>query len=146
MKKLFTLIIFVLFLSGLLFAEGYKEKDYQKKFVTYLEKNYYGKIETNKRLEGRTEADILTKEYAIEVDWGEKWYQAIGLSLHYGLVSRRKPGILLILKKGGKNNIYLKRLINVIVKYDLNFHLWTIDLDFKVSEVQYPKRKPMPKK
>ena len=47
----------------------------------------------------KTRVDCLTKDYAIEFDFANKWYEAIGQALHYGLMTGKKPKIVLILDK-----------------------------------------------
>lgn len=42
--------------------------------------------------------DLLTTEYAIEVEFARKWKQAIGQALWYGLQTSKTPGIVLIKK------------------------------------------------
>jgi hypothetical protein len=42
--------------------------------------------------------DILTDQYAIEVEWAYNWKQSIGQALWYGLQTNRKPGIILLMK------------------------------------------------
>ncbi|AGA79570.1 hypothetical protein [Echinicola vietnamensis] len=42
--------------------------------------------------------DLLTDEFAFEVEWASKWKNAIGQSLWYGLQTSQKPGIILILR------------------------------------------------
>jgi len=41
--------------------------------------------------------DILTDRYAIEVDFAEKFYEAVGQSLLYAVRTNRTPGIILII-------------------------------------------------
>jgi hypothetical protein len=57
-----------------------------------------------KLLAGRTESpveggrvDVLTKDYAIEVDRLEKWHEGIGQAAHYGLVTKEIPVVALII-------------------------------------------------
>lgn len=72
-----------------------------------------------------TRCDILTDEYAIEVDFARKWGEAIGQSLNYGFQFNRKPGILLILEKPDDRKHYIR--INSLVKhYSLPIKVWTI--------------------
>ena len=40
--------------------------------------------------------DIVTDDYAYEVEWAYKWKNAIGQSLWYGLQTDKKAGIILI--------------------------------------------------
>ena len=46
-----------------------------------------------------TRVDCLTEEYAIEFDFADKWAEAIGQSLHYALMTGKKPGIVIIIEK-----------------------------------------------
>ncbi|PHN02993.1 hypothetical protein CRP01_29765 [Flavilitoribacter nigricans DSM 23189 = NBRC 102662] len=47
--------------------------------------------------------DLLTDEYAYEVEFSNKWKQAIGQALWYGLQTNKKPGIILIKKTINEN-------------------------------------------
>ena len=73
----------------------------------------------------RTRVDCVTSEYAIEVDYANKWYEAVGQSLHYGLKTGKKPGILLIMKTE-KDIKYYNRLMKAIQHYSLPITVWTI--------------------
>ena len=50
-------------------------------------------------LRDRTRADCFKDGYAVEVDFADKWAEAIGQSTHYALVSNLKPMIALIIEK-----------------------------------------------
>ena len=69
-----------------------------------------------------TRVDCRISEYAIDVDWGKKWAEEIGQFLYYALMTGKKPGIVLIVKK--ENNRYVKRVMKVANKY--NIKVWTI--------------------
>lgn len=58
--------------------------------------------------------DILTDQYAIEVERASNWKQSIGQALWYGLQTNRKPGIILIMKdlKDRKHGIRLQSAID----------------------------------
>ena len=43
-----------------------------------------------------TEVDLLSKDYAFEVDFLNKWYEAIGQSQHYAKVLKMDPAIILL--------------------------------------------------
>jgi hypothetical protein len=45
-----------------------------------------------------TRADCLLDEHAIEADYAENWAEAMGQALHYGRLSGRLPGVVLILR------------------------------------------------
>lgn len=86
--------------------------------------NLGGKLEVT--LTDRTRVDCLTNEYAIEVDFAKKWAESVGQSLHYGLMTNRKPAIGLIVGFGDMRHLYkVERLakkfnikIFVIKKYE----------------------------
>ena len=50
------------------------------------------------RTEDGSRVDIVTDEYAIEVEWATKWKEAIGQALFYGVMTGRKPAIILMQK------------------------------------------------
>lgn len=45
-----------------------------------------------------TRTDCLTLGYAIEADFIDKWYEALGQSMHYAGMTDRLPGILFIIE------------------------------------------------
>lgn len=53
-----------------------------------------------KRLSDGSECDVLTDTHAWEIDFAEKWAEAIGQSLHYAEITNKKPGIVLITDNG----------------------------------------------
>ena len=74
-------------------------------------------------LDDRSRVDCLTDEYAIEFDQAEKWAEAIGQALFYGIKTNRKSGIVLILKHPDEKR-FLKRLKTVTEKH--NITVWAI--------------------
>jgi hypothetical protein len=69
-----------------------------------------------------TRCDCLTGEYAVEVEFGPKWAEAIGQSLNYAVESGKKPGIVLILGPGEER--YAERIKAVVEKYHLPERVW----------------------
>ncbi|HSA07206.1 MAG TPA: hypothetical protein P5556_08490 [Candidatus Gastranaerophilales bacterium] len=67
--------------------------------------------------------DCITKDYAIEVDFAEKWAESVGQSLYYGLKTSKQPGILLIIESD-KDLKHLKKVELLAKKY--NIKVWTI--------------------
>jgi hypothetical protein len=130
MKKL-SIILIIVILSGLLFAGKYKEKDYQNKFAEYMKKKSKT-VKTEHVLPDKTRVDILTDKYAIEVDWANKWAEGIGQSLYYGLMTKKIPGVVLILKSD-KDKVHLRRLKRVAGRYEII--IWTIDTNFIIEPV-----------
>lgn len=79
----------ILLIPGTLQAKRlHKERWYQEKYCT-------GELEVT--MLNKTQCDCLTKDHAIEFDFGNKWGEAIGQSLNYGLQTGKRPGIYLIL-------------------------------------------------
>lgn len=68
---------------------------YEKDYVHYIQSLIGG--ETEVAVDGGR-IDLLTDEYAFEIEWASNWKEAIGQSLWYGLNTNRKPAIILILK------------------------------------------------
>ena len=81
------------------------------------------KGQTEVVMEDRTRVDCLTATHAIEFDFASKWAEAIGQSLHYGLMTGKRPAIVLIMEKPNKTH-YWYRLKNIINKYKLLIDLW----------------------
>jgi hypothetical protein len=50
------------------------------------------------RLPDASRVDILTDQVAFEIDWAEKWPEAVGQSIFYAISTHRRPGIILLLK------------------------------------------------
>ena len=69
-------------------------------------------------LPDKTRVDCLTDFYAIEVDFSEKWAESIGQSLHYGLMTGRKPAVYLIIESNSDLK-HLNRLINIADKHGI---------------------------
>lgn len=74
-------------------------------------------------LDDKTRVDCLTCEYAIEFDFAEKWAEAVGQALYYGLKTGKRPGIVLIMEKG-KDLRHLKRLESLAEQYDIK--IWIL--------------------
>lgn len=94
----------------------HKEKYYQQQFC----KEMRGIQEY--RLKDSSRVDCLTSEYAIEVDFANKWAEAVGQSLYYSLMTGKQAGIYLIIETP-KEEKYLYRLNKVAKKF--NIKVWT---------------------
>lgn len=60
----------------------------------YVEAHCTGQIEVV--LPDRTRIDCLMDAHAVEYDYGSKWAQAIGQSLHYASHTGRRAGVVFI--------------------------------------------------
>lgn len=77
--------------------------------------------ETEYRLPDGSRIDILTGTEAIEVEWSDKWPEAIGQSIYYSLASGKQPSVWLLLR-GNYDEDYLRCLM---VCRELNIKLRT---------------------
>lgn len=66
--------------------------------------------ETEVRLPDGSRVDILTESNAWEVEWSDKWPEAIGQSVFYGMATDRRPGVWLLLR-GKRDEDYLQCLM-----------------------------------
>tara|TARA_B000000557_G_C20764977_1_gene439050 strand:- start:244 stop:717 length:474 start_codon:yes stop_codon:yes gene_type:complete len=95
------------------YSKTYPESFYQEQYA--------------KKLGGRTEAtmpdgtrcDILTDTHAIEVDFADKWAEAIGQSLNYAMQTGKKAGIVLVLRDRGDEK-HLDRLRKMARHYSMD--------------------------
>ena len=117
MKRTILLIMILFIISAPAWAGHFaKEQVYQKQWCSECG----GVIEYV--LPDRTRVDCLTDQYAIEFDFAPKWAEAIGQSLYYALMTKRKPGIVLIIESPGDSR-YVKRLRTVADKYGIRVWL-----------------------
>jgi len=110
MKKVCPGLIFVslLFFLGIVLSircEAKYEKDYQREFASR-----FPEAQVEYILPDKARIDILTPEYAIEVDYAKKWAEAIGQALYYARCTGRYPAILLIVRADGSDDKYVRRL------------------------------------
>jgi len=80
----------------LLFLCSFAQAQNEAHYIELLNQNHFQGQTEVKVPNGR--ADIVNDEYAIEVEWAEKWKNSIGQALWYGLQTNKKPGIVLVMK------------------------------------------------
>ena len=90
------------------------------------------------KLGGKTEVrvpngrvDIVTEEFAIEVEKASNWKESIGQCLWYSLQTNKRPGIVLIVADEKRDRGHIIRLGSVIEANKLPIHLWIWPDDFK---------------
>lgn len=81
--------------------------------------------EAEHRLPDGSRVDILTDTHAIEVEWSDKWPEAIGQAAYYAMATDREPCVWLLLR-GRFDEDYLRCLM-VCRKYGIK--LQTIKTD-----------------
>jgi len=120
MKKLILIIVILLVgvaLCSQTSPKPQKEKYYQEKFAERIG----GEVEVI--LSDKSRVDIITDEFAIEVDFAHKWAESVGQSLYYSLVSGKKPGVLLVVN-GNKDFYNVRRLKLLADKYGMTVWVW----------------------
>jgi hypothetical protein len=117
-KLLFLTVLIVCILSIPVQAKRLqKEKEYQK---AWCEK-YHGELEYV--LDDKTRVDCLTKNYAVEFDFANKWAEAIGQSYYYAIKTDRHPAVVLIIEKPSDFKYYYR--IKKVADF-LHFKLWYV--------------------
>jgi hypothetical protein len=119
MKSLLLLLALALPLSA---ARLNSEAHYQK----IAAEKYNGKTEVS--MPDGTRCDIVTETHAIEVDFADKWGEAIGQSLNYAFQANKRAGILLILEKESDEK-HLIRVNSIIEHFDLPIDVLAIRAD-----------------
>jgi len=76
-------------------------------------------------LENKVRVDCLTKDYAIEMDWCNKWYEGITQALYYAMLTNNKAKLVLI-KNSSNDNKYINRALQTIRFYNLPITLEVI--------------------
>lgn len=93
MKKYLTIFIFVFSISIASAAQRlHPEKYYQNLWAKQHNAT------TEYILPDKTRVDCVTNIYAIEVDFANKWAEAVGQSLYYALCLNKKPAVVLIME------------------------------------------------
>ena len=76
------------------------------------------------RLWDGARVDILTDEYAIEVDWSKKWAEGVGQAAYYGAMTGRRPVVLLLVRDWKKEQTYAHRAATAAARCDAVLWLW----------------------
>ena len=122
MKKIICLILFMQIPVTCLAKRLYKEADYQ---------NYWCRCHngiTEYKNPDYTRVDCLTETHAVEFDFANKWAESIGQALHYGLMTGKKPKVVLILDEPCKQMVYFERIQRIGKKYK-------IDIEYVTNEI-----------
>lgn len=121
MEKSMIRILCILFFSSssCISALAERESYFQQSFA----KKCNGKTEVV--MTDGTRCDILTEDYAMEVDFAHKWAEAIGQSLNYARLTGKRAGIVLIMKKN-KDEHHLDRVLKIIESYSLPIDIFSM--------------------
>ena len=113
LKTTLTALLLALTLTASLGAARLNLESYYQDIAA---EKYSGQTEVV--LPDGTRCDIVTETHAIEVDFADKWAEAIGQSLNYSFQLNKKAGILLILESP-KDEKHLIRVQSIIEHYKL---------------------------
>ena len=73
-------------------------------------------------------ADCLSETHAIEVEFSEKWAEALGQSLLYAAATDLKPGIFLLCRQEARNCLaHRLRLDAAVAAWGLLVDVWPAD-------------------
>ena len=76
----------------------------------------------------KTRVDCLTSVHAVEFDFARKWAESIGQALHYGIMTGKKPMVVLILENPKKQMCYYERVKRIAEKYGIDTEYVTNDI------------------
>lgn len=141
MRRIFVILTAVVLTANSVFAARPFDYRYPKKPRPYVwhphnEASYqhawcsaHGGVEEYV-LSDRTRVDCLTDTHAIEFDFADKKYEAVGQSLHYAVMTGKKPGIVLILDKKylDRQMHYYNRLVKIGEVYGIQVEYVTDDI------------------
>jgi len=112
------------------FVEDDGWEEYEDERDTYKEADYRADLCSGMRQEVQlangARADCLSDTHAIEVDFTEKWAEALGQSLLYAAATDLKPGIFLICRDKEANCLsHRLRLDEAISAFGLPITVWS---------------------
>ncbi len=122
-KKLAIMVISISIFIVFFFSDTiagkriHHEKHYQRKHCV-------GKTEVY--MPDGTRCDCVTATHAIEYDFANKWYEAIGQSLNYAFQTDKRAGIVIIVERP-KDRKYFIRLNSIIDFYQLPIDVWSVE-------------------
>lgn len=120
--RIITRVVAILLFPAISFAaHAHREKWYQDRWCGKRS----GQLEVT--LPDSTRIDCLTEDNAIEFDFAKKWAEGLGQALHYGAITGKRPGVVLILEDP-KDRKYLRRLKSTLERLDLPVDVWTTSL------------------
>ena len=130
MEKLLKIILFLVFFLSVMTlmmkmeSEAHAERVFPEKW--YRDRwcsREMGQVEVI--LADEVSCDCLTSTHSVEIDFADKWAEAIGQSLFYSLQTDKKAGIVLIMESL-KDEKYWFRLKKTIERFDLQIDVWAM--------------------
>ena len=101
-------------------VSGTSELDYRQRLCDGLRQEV--------TLSNGARGDCISSTHAIEVDFSEKWTEALGQSLLYAATTDLTPGIYLICRHSEKNCLaHRLRLDEAIARWRLPVDVWPVE-------------------
>lgn len=100
-------------------ARLYPERVYQEKWCSIMGG------QTEVYLDDKSRVDCVLPESAIEFDFANKWSEAVGQSLYYSYMLKKKAGIVLIVENKSKDEKYISKISKIAPLYGIT--IWTVD-------------------
>lgn len=134
-------IVFIVLIGSVVPLKAQSTKLSENEYADYIQSLIGGQREVSVQ-SGRV--DILTKEYAFEVEWANKWKDAIGQSIWYGVQTNKKSGIILIMKKKEDYKYFIQ--LNTALEYadltnKIKVYLFPTDFEELIEEKNKEKEK-----
>ena len=76
----------------------------------------------------KTRVDCLTATHAVEFDFSNKWAESVGQALHYGVMTGKKPMVVLILENPKHQKVYYDRVLRLSKIYNFDVEYVTNDI------------------
>lgn len=74
----------------------------------------------------QSRVDVLTDEYAYEVEWANKWKEAPAQAILYSMLTNKKPAVVLLMKGKPSDKIYYLRCLAVCGKIGVRLEAYNI--------------------
>ncbi len=106
-----TIISLFLFLT-ICFTSYGQTKISEKEYAMYIQSLIGGELEY---YANGGYVDLLTDEYAIEIERASEWQESIGQCLWYALNTNKKPAIILLIEDSADYKYYIR--LNSVIEY-----------------------------
>ena len=100
-----TLLLGFLLVTCSLFLSGQGNDWSEKEYSDYIQTLTGGEREVSVQ-SGRI--DLVTDEFAFEIEWARKWKESIGQTLWYAMQTNKKPAIVLIMESKSDYKYYIQ--------------------------------------
>ena len=67
--------------------------------------------------------DVLTDTHAVEIEWATKWKESIGQAVLYGVLTNRKPAVILLVRNKRDERRFILRCALVCSKVGIRFEI-----------------------